>query len=111
MRGTRLAVDAAMSTIVIDAGHGGSQRVGKSSPLGAIGPNGVHEKDVTLALAREVAARLGGHTVRLTRTRDENLPLAARAEVARRMGAAVFVSLHANAGRPGQRGAEVFTHP
>jgi N-acetylmuramoyl-L-alanine amidase len=95
--------------IVIDPGHGGDQAAGRSSPLGVRGPGGTLEKDVTLRLAERLAAALGAQA-RLTRTSDVNPSLAARAEVARRSGARAFVSLHANGGRPGERGAEAWVH-
>jgi N-acetylmuramoyl-L-alanine amidase len=96
-------------TIVIDPGHGGQVPCGSSSPLGVRGPGGVLEKTVALALAQRVAAKLGPGAI-LTRTGDTNLSLADRARVAVRYGAPVFLSLHANAGPPGQRGAETFVH-
>lgn len=96
--------------IVLDAGHGGRQGAGKSSALGARGPSGTLEKDVTLAVARSVAQRLGSGAV-LTREDDRNLTLSDRCERARRLGAGVFVSLHANSGAPGDRGTRTFAHP
>ena len=63
-----------------------------------------------MALARIVAARLGGD-VRLTRTGDENPTLVARAGTARDSGARVFLSLHANRGARGVRGSEAWVHP
>jgi N-acetylmuramoyl-L-alanine amidase len=88
--------------VVIDAAHGGQRDAGRSSAFGS----GGREKDVTLQLAKRVAARLGGGAV-LTRTSDVNRSLAERIEVARQRGAAVFVSLHAGSGpRVG-----AFVHP
>ena len=95
--------------IVIDAGHGGHQPTGRSSPSGVRGPAGTLEKDVTLDLARRVATHLGSGAV-LTRSGDRNMPLAERSDVARRCGAGVFVSLHANGGPGGRRGAETYVH-
>ncbi len=59
--------------VVLDPGHGGEDQ-------GAKGPAGELEKDITLALARLVAARLqaAGVTARLTRDADETVPLADR---------------------------------
>jgi N-acetylmuramoyl-L-alanine amidase len=56
--------------IIVDAGHGGHD-------TGAIGPRGVREKDVTLAMARRLAEMLGaqGFQVTLTRTDDRYLKL------------------------------------
>src|SRR5690348_8206938 len=85
------------STIVIDPGHGGSARVGGSSPNNATGPNGLLEKDLTLDLGRRVAALLGNRAnVILTRTTDANLSLADRARVAHDADADVFLSVHLN---------------
>ena len=94
--------------IVIDAGHGGHQPAGRSSPLGVVGPRGLLEKDVTLELARRVAAKLGGRAV-LTRADDRNVSLAARCAVAHRLGAPVFLSLHADGAGSG-RGAKAYVH-
>jgi N-acetylmuramoyl-L-alanine amidase len=100
-----------MTDVVIDPGHGGAAPVGGSSPLGARGAGGVLEKDVTLRLARRVLAHLGpGPSAQLTREGDVNVPLAERAAAAGRAGARVFVSLHANAGGPGERGCETWVH-
>ena len=95
--------------IVIDPGHGGDMAAGHSTPLGVRGPGGTLEKDVTLRLAQRLAAALGP-AARLTRDSDTNLTLAARADIARSAGARAFVSLHANSGGPGERGAEAWVH-
>ena len=99
-----------MPRIVLDPGHGGGRTAGGSSALGVRGPAGTLEKDVTLALARHVAAILGGD-IALTRTGDENPTLAARARAARDARAGVFLSLHANRGAHGARGSELWVHP
>ena len=99
-----------MPTTVLDPGHGGGPSAGGSSAHGVRGPAGTLEKDVTMALARIVAARLGGD-VRLTRTGDENPTLAARAGTARESGARVFLSLHANRSARAARGSEAWVHP
>jgi hypothetical protein len=98
-----------MATIVIDPGHGGTRPEGKSTPLGVVGPTGLREKDVTLLIATRLAARLGGSPV-LTRRKDENLALEKRVGIARLAGAKLFLSIHANSGRQGARGAEVWVH-
>jgi hypothetical protein len=94
-----------MTLVVIDPGHGGTMQAGASTPIGARGPNGTLEKDVTLRLAERVAGHLGGQAV-LTRTGDTNVSLAERAQVARRLGARVFVSLHASG-----PGTTTYVHP
>ncbi len=78
--------------IVLDAGHGGRDP-------GAIGPTGVLEKDVILAITLEAARllRQQGAEVILTRQSDVAVELVQRAEIANRAGADVFVSVHANA--------------
>lgn len=100
-----------MVDVVIDPGHGGRQPIGGSSPLGARGLGGSLEKDVTLEVARRLVERLRPRVrARLTRQGDTNLSLADRAAIAGREGARVFLSLHANSGRPGERGCETWVH-
>jgi N-acetylmuramoyl-L-alanine amidase/phosphatidylserine/phosphatidylglycerophosphate/cardiolipin synthase-like enzyme len=87
-------------TVVIDPGHGGTTQAGGSSPNNATGPNGLLEKDITLDIGRRVAALLGTRAnVILTRTGDENRPLADRARTARDANADVFLSIHLNGWR------------
>jgi len=79
--------------IVIDAGHGGKDP-------GAIGRNGLREKDVVLKLANLVAERVRDDLhcqVILTRRSDVFLPLEKRTAIANIKGADLFISLHANA--------------
>ena len=102
-----------MAKIVIDPGHGGTSKVGGSSPNNAVGPDGTLEKtltlDVGLRLRDELAAR--GHQLRMTRQTDENIGLKARARVARNFQADAFVSIHFN-GSDGHnaQGTETFVH-
>jgi phosphatidylserine/phosphatidylglycerophosphate/cardiolipin synthase-like enzyme/N-acetylmuramoyl-L-alanine amidase len=93
--------------ILIDPGHGGQGRAGRSSALGVAWPSGLREKDLTLRLARRLASHLAPRAT-LTRHRDMNLSLAARTEQSRRLGAPVFLSLHAGRGYGGNR---VMVHP
>lgn len=93
--------------IVIDAGHGGRDP-------GAISVSGeVSEKDLTLALARELRDDLlkdGRVRVAMTRDDDRYLTLEQRAAVARRLNAGMFVSLHIDsAPNPLARGATVYS--
>lgn len=84
--------------IVVDAGHGGKDP-------GAIGPNNIMEKDVTLKLAKALAASLRqkmGVKVLLTRSDDRYLELRERTDYANRVGADLFISLHANASPQGK---------
>ncbi len=78
-------------TVVIDPGHGGVE-VGKE------GPDGILEKNVNLAVAEELARRLEreGLRVVLTRSRDVQLGLDERTEIANRAGGDLFLSLHCN---------------
>ncbi len=81
--------------IVIDPGHGGAD-------TGAIGPNGVMEKTVTLALSKKLAAELEektGASVYLTRTKDIDVPLEKRNAFANTKKADLFISVHANANK------------
>lgn len=91
--------------IVIDAGHGGKDP-------GSLGAN-VYEKDVTLAAAKALKARLertGRFQVVLTRETDTFVPLEARVQVARRADADLFISMHADSGPDtSTRGASVYT--
>lgn len=91
--------------IVIDAGHGGKDP-------GSLGAS-VHEKDVTLASAKALKARLektGRYQVVLTRETDTFIPLEARVQIARRADADLFISLHADSGPDvATRGASVYT--
>jgi len=99
------SAEAGPATVVLDAGHGGDEG-------GAKGPGGLLEKDVTLALARQlrtaIEARLGLRVL-LTRDADVTVPLEDRTALANNNKAELFVSLHANASPLAEaRGAEVF---
>lgn len=92
--------------VAIDAGHGGEDP-------GAIGRNGSHEKEVTLAIAREIKAQMDkepGLTAVLTRTGDYFIPLPERRRLARYQHKAdIFVSIHADAAENrAAKGASVF---
>ncbi len=79
--------------IVLDPGHGGKDP-------GATGRGGLKEKDVALAIAKNVKSILEGQNkakVVLTRDRDQFLPLERRAWIANSKDADLFVSIHANA--------------
>ncbi len=98
-------------TVCVDPGHGGSDP-------GAVGPNGVQEKVITLAVAQKVASILcnAGLDVKLTRDVDKlladdiNSDLGMRCKIANRNKADVFVSIHCNSATNGTaRGAEVYT--
>lgn len=92
-------------TIVIDPGHGGTE-------TGAVGPGGLQEKDVTLAISRRLAATLPkalSCRVLLTRDSDSAIPLDDRTAVANHEKADLFLSIHANSSRAsGARGSETY---
>lgn len=92
--------------VVLDPGHGGKDP-------GAIGVSGTFEKRIALAAALEVKRQLerGGRLrVLLTRGNDRFVPLEARVRFAQARGAALFVSIHADAAEgAGVRGASVYT--
>lgn len=106
---TETLVDDGVRVVWIDAGHGGADP-------GAIGRRGVREKDIALAIARKVAARLddaSGIEVRMTRDDDGFVDLWQRGlmateEKGERPG--VFVSIHANSfpARRTTRGFETY---
>jgi N-acetylmuramoyl-L-alanine amidase len=104
-----------LPVVVIDPGHGGSTKVGGSSPNNATGPNGLLEKELTLDLAQRVATfitSMGNAQVILTRTTDTNLALVDRAKVAKDNNAAVFLSIHLNGWtNPDVDGTEVWIAP
>lgn len=91
--------------IAIDAGHGGEDP-------GAIGPNRKREKDVVLAIAKELDALLRadkGFQPTLIRTGDYYISLRGRRDLARQRQADLFVSIHADAfKRKEARGASVY---
>lgn len=84
-----------IKTIAIDAGHGGHDP-------GAIGRNGLREKNVTLDIAKRLATlvkdRLGCNVI-MTRDRDVFIRLEDRPAIAKTRGADLFVSIHVNATR------------
>lgn len=102
-----LSVARGRPIVVIDAGHGGRDP-GARSISGEI-----VEKDLTLALARELRDDLvkrGRVRVAMTRNDDRYLTLEDRAAVARRLNAGMFVSLHMDsAPNPLARGASVYS--
>jgi N-acetylmuramoyl-L-alanine amidase len=92
--------------IAVDAGHGGVDP-------GAIGPSGVKEKNITLAIARELAAHINreaGMRAVLIREGDYFLSLRERIERARHNKADIFISLHADSYQDNSnvKGASVF---
>ncbi|MDQ5916343.1 MAG: N-acetylmuramoyl-L-alanine amidase, partial [Pseudomonadota bacterium] len=92
-------------TITLDPGHGGEDP-------GAVGRGGSHEKNVTLAVARRLKAKIDSEpNMRAVLTRDSDffVPLHMRVQKARRVQSDLFVSIHADAFiKPDARGASVF---
>ncbi len=81
--------------VVIDPGHGGKDP-------GAIAPSGLREKDVVMAISRDLARRIDaapGMRAIMTRTTDRRIPLRARTGIARANRASLFISIHADAFR------------
>ncbi|AJQ50263.1 TPA: N-acetylmuramoyl-L-alanine amidase [Pseudomonas putida] len=79
--------------VAIDAGHGGEDP-------GASGSRGQHEKDIVLQIAKELQRQINserGFRAELTRTGDYFIPLRKRTEIARKKGADLFISIHADA--------------
>lgn len=80
-------------TVVIDPGHGGEDP-------GAVGPSGIREKDVVLRISRQLKKLIDGEkNMRAFLTRDEDvfIPLGVRVAKARKLGADLFISVHADA--------------
>jgi N-acetylmuramoyl-L-alanine amidase len=93
-----------VARVALDPGHGGSDP-------GAIGPTGVREKDVTLAVAKKIAPVLArqGLLVLLTRDDDRFVSLEERTARANAFNADLFVSIHCNAAENhGKRGVETY---
>ena len=92
---SRVKMQSGMRPLVvaIDPGHGGQDP-------GAVGPTGKREKDITLAVARELARQVNatpGLKAFLTRDTDVFIPLPMRAQKARSAKADIFISIHADA--------------
>lgn len=97
--------DIAKRKIVIDPGHGGHDP-------GAIGPNGLFEKDVVLDIAlklKKILIKDGTYEVFLTRETDIFVPLEERTAFANKKNADLFISIHANASfRRQAKGVETY---
>jgi len=106
-----------LGTIVLDPGHGGTTKVGGSSPNNAVSISGVKEKALALdfctilkgELATQAASAGESVTVVMTRTSDVNVGITARAAFAAKNKAKLFLSLHFNGSvTPSARGPETF---
>ena len=94
--------------IVIDVGHGGKD-------TGAIGVNGIQEKEVVLNVAKEIlnlnkTVLNNRFDIYLTRYTDTLVSLFDRSRLAKALKTDVFVSLHCNASQTTSRGMEVYVH-
>lgn len=98
--------NATQKRIVIDVGHGGKDS-------GAIGINGIQEKDVVLSIANEIL-KLNNDLnkpldIYMTRYKDTIISLSDRTKLAKALNADLFVSLHCNhSANPNARGIEVY---
>ena len=103
---TRHAVPRVTPLVVLDPGHGGKDP-------GAIGVSGTYEKHIAMAAATELARQLastGRFRVAMTRQDDVFIPLEDRVTIAQDHGAALFISMHADAVLDhGVQGASVYT--
>ncbi len=106
-------------TFVVDPGHGVRYPDGSPLNVGAVGPDGVQEAKVALAVGEDLAhlLRVSGASVVLTRSYAQpyrtgtviRVDNRARAALANRLGATAFVAIHADASLdPGSRGTSVF---
>lgn len=87
--------ESPINTIVIDPGHGGKD-------CGALGPNNLKEKNLTLQMAKRLKSKLEtelGVNVLLTRQDDSYVPLRKRTVFANSNDADLFVSIHCNAAK------------
>jgi N-acetylmuramoyl-L-alanine amidase len=94
-------------SITLDAGHGGKDS-------GAVGVNGLREKDIALAVTLRLGAMLAaaGLAVNYTRKDDRFLELYERADLANEAATDYFLSIHCNSSsNRGASGFEVFTAP
>lgn len=88
-----LTTIAKIRRVVVDPGHGGHDP-------GAIGQSGLQEKDVALAIGLKLREKLKdelGLDVVMTRSTDVFIPLEERTAIANKVGADLFISIHANA--------------
>lgn len=101
-----IAKNKTKPVIILDPGHGGQDS-------GAISVHGVYEKNIVLAVGKELRNLLensGQYTVRMTRDKDVFIPLRDRVRFARKQNGDLFMSLHADSIRSADvTGASVYT--
>ena len=94
---------AGHKTICLDPGHGGKD------PGACAG--GEREKDIALKVVKLIGGKLAGHNIVYTRTDDSYPELSQRTDLANRIKADLFVSIHCNSAVSTQaNGVEVYTH-
>lgn len=101
----RRTVISKIRRVVVDPGHGGHDP-------GAVGPSGIQEKDVVLAIGLKLRALLKeelGLDVVMTRSTDVFIPLEERTAIANKVNADLFLSVHANAA-PNRSAAGIETY-
>jgi N-acetylmuramoyl-L-alanine amidase len=103
LRPTRIRNAQAFRTVIIDAGHGGTDN-------GARSPYSMDEKRLTLDLAWRIKLLLEarGYRTVMTRSNDEFIPLERRAVIADSTSDSIFVSIHFNAGDRHAAGVETY---
>jgi N-acetylmuramoyl-L-alanine amidase len=84
--------DGKTITVVIDAGHGGTDN-------GAVNDDGIKEKDITLSIAKKIAALNSNKDIKilLSRDNDQTIPIKERVAYAENNKADLFISIHVNA--------------
>ena len=97
-------------TVIIDPGHGMSNRRSGTFDPGAVA-NGIREADVAMAWTNELRAILMDQGHRVIRTRIDNsdpAPIGQRAKIAKRFGGDIMLSIHCNAANGTANGTETF---
>ena len=96
---------APFQTVILDAGHGGKD----TGSRGRLGNEKIYALRLTILVKEELERR--HFRVKMTRTGDQELTLAQRVAYANKIGNAIFVSLHFNAGHRSARGIETYALP
>lgn len=99
-----------MKTIILDAGHGMSNRRAGHFDPGAVS-NGVRESDIAMDWANEIRASLRAMGYKVVRTRVDDkdpAPVSARAGIAREYNGDIMLSIHCNAATGAANGTETF---
>ncbi|MBT3585252.1 MAG: N-acetylmuramoyl-L-alanine amidase [Halobacteriovoraceae bacterium] len=96
-------------TILIDPGHGGEDKGAKSQPIG-VKKYHIYEKELSLQISKRIYKKLSKkYKVFLTRSVDRSVSLQERANIAEKIKADIFISVHINASPTGKsRGFETY---